>query len=146
MGLLSKLFGSAAGGAAGAVVDTANGVADIVERWKPSDAAKHQMYVEINQLVQQSAAAARQYDPRTEGKSLFSEIVNVCVDALARLIRPCVTVLLVGGIFGWWPIATQTLDPVVLGWAEGVMIYWFGSRTLFKDIPSLVRAIKEARK
>jgi hypothetical protein len=148
MGILRKLFGApavAAEGAAGALVKTAKGVADIVERWKPSEAAKHEMTLEIEKVVQEAAADARSYDPRSTGTSLFTEVVNVLVDALSRLIRPVVTILLIGGVFGWWPIRVENLDPVVLGWGEAVMVFWFGARTLFKDIPSLIKAIKEAR-
>jgi hypothetical protein len=148
MGLLSKIFGApavAAEGVAGAVVKTAEGVANIVERWSPSEAAKHEMALAINQVVQDGAAAARAYDPRSGGPSLFMEITNGLVDALSRLIRPLVTILLVGGVFGWWPIRVENLDPVVLGWGEGVMIFWFGQRALFKDVPSLIAAIKKAR-
>lgn len=146
MGIFNKLFGSTANGAADAVVKTANGVADIVERWAPSDAAKHQMYMDVNKLVQEGAADARKYDPRSTGQTIFTEIFNVIVDGISRLIRPGVTILLVGAVFGWWDVKTSTLDPIVLGWGEAVIAFWFGARTLFKDIPSLIKAIKEARK
>jgi hypothetical protein len=127
------------------VVDTAKGVADIVERWAPSDAAKHQMYLDVQKVVQDGAASARQYDPRTTGGGIVGELINIVVDAIARMIRPGVTILLIGGVFGWWSVATQTLDPVVLGWGEAVIVYWFGARTLFKDIPSLIKAIQKIR-
>lgn len=145
MGVLKKVFG---GGnpVAGVVVETAEGVANIVERWAPSEDKKHQMYLDINNLVQSNAEAARKYDPRSGGSSLFMEITNGLVDAVARLIRPGVTILLVGAVFGWWPVKTESLDPVVLGWSEAVMVFWFGARTLFKDIPSLIKAIQNSRK
>lgn len=149
MGLLDKIFGApatAAKGAAGAVVDVANGVSDIVERWAPSADKKHEMYLEINKAVQDAAASARTYNPVSTGTSRFSEITNVLVDAASRMIRPLVTVLLIGAVFGWWPVATRTVDPIVLSWGEAVMAFWFGARTVFKDIPELLKSIKDLRK
>jgi len=149
MGLLSKIFGTGpavvAEGAAGAVVKTAEGVANIVERWKPSEAAKHEMSMEINKLVNEAAASARSYDPRTVGQSLFSEIVNVTVDATSRLIRPAVTVALLGALVGWWDLNVVGIDPVLQVWTETVFMFWFGGRALVKDVPSFLAAIRKAR-
>lgn len=142
MNLLNKLFGSAAGGVADAAVKTASGVADIVERWAPSEAAKSEMQAQLNAVVQQNVASARSYDPRTLGGGWVGEIINLLVDAASRIIRPGVTILLIGGVFGWWPVQTQTIDPIVLHWAEATIIFWFGARTLFKDLPSLLKYIK----
>lgn len=130
---------------ADAVVQTATGVADIVERWAPSDQAKHQMNMDVTKLVTESIAAARAYDPRTSGTTKFAEVVNVTVDAAARCIRPGVTILLVGGVFGWWPVETKTVDPIVLSWGEIVIGFWFGYRTVIKDLPSLLLALKKLR-
>lgn len=146
--ILKKIFGgkSVGGSVADAVVGTAEGVANIVERWAPSDAAKHEMYMAVNKLVADNAANARAYTQATSGTSPFMDVVNGLVDAAARTIRPGVTILLIGAVFGWWPVHTSNLDPVVLGWGEAVMAFWFGARTLFKDIPSLIKVLKEARK
>jgi hypothetical protein len=148
MSWLKKLFGVAvdpAGGVANAVAGTAERVADIVERWKPSDEKRHQMYMEVNRLVQEAQKEARGYDPRSTGGGMFGEITNILVDSVSRLIRPGVTILLVGGVFGWWGIHTSTLDPIVLGWGEAVIGFWFGARVLFKDIPQLILAVKASR-
>lgn len=149
MGLLSAIFGSgpiAVGkGAAGAAVDLAKGVSDIVDKWHPSEESKQQMYMEVNKLVQDSAASARSYDPRTTGTTKFAEVVNVVVDAVSRLIRPGVTILLIGAVFGWWPVVTKSLDPIVLTWGESVMAFWFGARTVFKDVPELIAAIRNSQ-
>lgn len=148
MGLLSKIFGAptvAAKGAAGAATEVAKGVSGIVERWIPSAASKAEASLEIEKLIQEAAASARLYSPTSGGDSRFMMVVNGLVDASARMIRPGVTIMLVGGIFGWWPISVKNLDPVVLGWGQSVMVFWFGARTLFKDVPSLIAAIKQAR-
>jgi len=146
MSFWTSIFGSGAKAAADAVVDTANGVSDIVERWAPSDAKKHEMYMDVQKAVSESVAAARQYDPRTNSTHPVSEFINVIVDASTRMIRPGVTILLIGGVFGWWPVETHTVDPVVLGWGEVVIGFWFGVRTLTKDIPSLIKMLVELKK
>lgn len=144
--LFTKLFGGAATGVADGVVKTAAGVADIVERWAPSEAAKAEMNAAIQKVVQDNVASARAYDPRTLGGGWVGEMVNLLVDAASRLIRPGVTILLIGGVFGWWPVETQTIDPIVMHWAEATIIFWFGARTLFKDLPSLVKTLKDIRR
>lgn len=145
MGFLSKLFGggSAASTVAESAVKTAEGVADIVERWKPSEAARHQMSMDLHKLVNDSLASARSYDPRSSGGGLAGEIFNVFVDGLSRLIRPGVTIILIGGVFGWWQLPPpRSIDPVYMEWTYTVVAFWFGSRTIFKDIPSLLAHIK----
>lgn len=143
MGILSKLFGKSATGVAESAVKTAEGVADIVERWKPSEAARHAMTMDLHRLVNESLANARSYDPRSTGGGLIGEIINVLVDALSRLIRPGVTIVLVGGVFGWWELPPPaSIDPMYMEWTYTVVAFWFGSRTIFKDIPTLIRHIR----
>lgn len=142
MSFFSKIFGSAAKGVANGVVDTAKGVSEIVEKWVPSEAARHEMQQEVQKLVNEAVASARSYDPRSSGATVFAEVVNTTVDAIARLIRPAVTIMFVGAIFGAWELETRNTDPFVLAGFESVMIFWFGSRVLIKDIPSLIKQIK----
>lgn len=145
MGWLKKLFGApaaAAEGAAGVVMKTAEGVNGIVERWKPSETARHEMSMAILKLIADSTEDARKYDPRTVGRTLFSEIINVTVDGVSRAIRPSVTILLLGAIFGWWEIRIQEVPEIVQRWAETVFLFWFGSRAIIKDIPALVRQLR----
>lgn len=143
MSFFKKLFGNPAEGAAASVVKTAEGVADIVERWKPSEAARHQMSLEIQQVVDKSLADARKYDPRSEGGGMVGGMINVLVDGLARLIRPGLTIILIGGCFGWWPLPPPgSVDPVYMEWTYTVVAFWFGMRTVFKDIPTMLREIR----
>lgn len=146
MGVLSRLFGKSTTGVAESVVKTAEGVADIVERWKPSEQARHQMTMEIQKLVNDSLASARSYDPRSEGGGVVGGFVNVFVDALSRLIRPGVTIMLIGGVLGWWTLPPpNSIDPVYMEWTYTVVAFWFGTRTIFKDIPSLLAHIRGAK-
>ena len=152
MSIFGKIFGTAVGAAvapeatiAGAIVGTANGVADIVERWAPSDEKKVAMQIDIQNAVAKAVNDARAYDPRTVSTTAFGDIINVIVDAFCRLIRPVVTVLMVGGVFGWWDMTTKSLDPTVLNWGGLTIGYWFGMRTITQDIPGLIKAVKNAR-
>lgn len=145
MSFLSKIFGSGAKAAADAVVETAEGVSDIVERWKPSDKAKHEMNVEVNKSLQDGVSAARSFDPRS-GSTAYADYINATVDGLTRLIRPGMTVLIIGAVFGWWHVETRTLDPIILGWAEAIGAFWFGMRSLTRDIPSLIKMLVEIKR
>lgn len=143
MSFLNRLFGKSAEGVASAAVQTAEGVADIVERWKPSEAARHGMFMDIQKLVNEAQSEARKYDPRSTGGGLVGELTNVFVDALARLIRPGVTILLIGGVMGWWTLPPPgSVDPVYMEWTYTVVGFWFGMRTVFKDIPTLLREMR----
>lgn len=149
MSILKKL-GLGPKDAADAVMEVAERGADIVERWKPSDKAKHEMAREDLADQRTGTQEARSYDPRTEAKTggllgSISEMVNVLVDATNRMIRPGVAVLLIGGTFGLWDLKVETVDPVVLGWTEAVVGFYFGVRTVVYDIPKLLKALKELR-
>lgn len=145
MNWLKNLFG---GGnpVAGVIVDTTKGVADVVERWLPGDAKSHEMNMEAQQKANEATASARTFDPRTSSTRAVAEFFNVLVDGVTRLIRPGVTVLLVGGVFGWWRVETQTVDPLVLWGFQSVMAFWFGMRALTRDIPQLIKMLVELKR
>jgi len=142
MNLLSKIFGIGAKSVAEGVTDVAEKAADIVERWKPGDEKKTAMFIDVQAALTAATNAARAYDPRSEGGGIFGQIVNVIVDAVSRAVRPGVTIMLLGGIFGWWTLDVSTQSPIVLGWGETVIVFWFGGRVLFKDLPSLIAFLR----
>jgi hypothetical protein len=144
MGILSKLgIGpKEAADAVGSVVDKA---ADTVERFKGSDRQDHAQQRENFGDAAKATDDARKYDPRTTGTQFISEVVNVSVDALNRLIRPGVAILLIGGTFGMWDLAVTTTDPIVLGWTESVVGFYFGVRAITQDLPRLLAALKSLR-
>lgn len=151
MGWFSKIFGGnpavAAGeGAASAVVSTVGGLSAIIEKWAPTAADKVALTEDVQAHVDSEVAAARSFNPTsvaTGGAALF---INVVTDAITRLIRPIVTVVFLGGMFGWWTLETRSLDPFVVAWGQGIMAFWFGTRAVFKDIPSFIKDLKAARK
>ena len=151
MGLLQTIFGTAnpaiaAGeGVAGAVTGIANTAANIVERWVPGDADKVKMQIDVQESIAKAVNEARQYDPRTQSTRPVEEFINVSVDALCRLIRPVTTIVLLGGVFGWWNLQTKSIDPTVLTWGTAALGYWFGIRTITQDIPKFITAVRSAR-
>lgn len=146
MSLLSKLLGTGAKEVAGVVTDTAKAAADIVERWAPSDAAKHQMMMDVMAKVNEAVANARAYDPRSTATGRVAELINVLVDGINRLVRPGVTLGLFGGIAGWWQLPrVGDIDPVILDASYTVLIFWFGGRALFKDLPALLQYLKSMK-
>lgn len=143
MSFLGKIFGAAGTAAVGTVAGTVESVANVVERWKPSDKAKHEMAVEDAKIEDAGVAAARAYDPRSGGESLYAQIINTTVDGLNRLIRPGVTIVVFGGLFGWWPLQVTNIDPFVVSLAQAIALFWFGARTVTKDIPAMVKALRK---
>jgi hypothetical protein len=142
MGVLSSIASALGVGGANTVVTTANGVADIVERWAPSEEKKVQMQVELNKLVE----SARSYDPRSAANGKAAEFINVLVDSITRMIRPGITIAVFGGLFGWWDISVKSVDPWIVSWGQDLMAFWFGSRTVLKDLPAFLKALKDLRR
>lgn len=147
MSWFSKIFGTGAKEAAGAVTDVVKGVSDVVERWAPSEAKKYEMAQDIQKLANEAIASARLYDPRSTATGKAAELINVLVDAVNRSVRPGFTVMLAGGVFGWWALpAPGAVDPIYLGWFENIILFWFGGRMLFKDLPAVINYMATLRK
>lgn len=65
------------------------------------------------------------------------------VDGLARLVRPGVTIWLVGGFIGWWPLPmTEKISEYWQNIFMLVLTFWFGGRAILKDLPSAIRAMR----
>lgn len=152
MSWFSKLFKSSPASTAGEAIATGvtgvvKGVSDVVERWAPSEAAKYEMSQAIQKLTNEAVASARTYDPRSTATGKVAELINVIVDAANRTVRPGFTVMLAGGVFGWWSLpAPGAVDAVYLGWFENIILFWFGGRMLFKDLPAVISYITALRK
>lgn len=140
MGILSKVGKFLTGGVAEAGLGVAGGIADIVERWKPSDGKKHEMAMEINKFVESSHADARKHDvPMNSGVAYVDAFVN----GVNRLIRPWVTITVLGAIFGYWDLPpTDSIDPHYWPLATTVVAFWFGGRAVFKDMPQAIKTLR----
>ena len=72
---------------------------------------------------------------------------DVLVDAIIRLIRPGLTIYLIGGLIGWWDlrdIADISQFYQTLIWL--VFTFHFGGRALMKDIPTFLKTISMIKK
>lgn len=139
MGFGTKLKDFLIGGTAGAVMDIARGTSDIVERWKPGDAKKHEMEMELNEFVSRAVASARAHDqPANSGFPIIDSLVN----GVNRIIRPWVTITVLGSLFGYWDLPPpDTIDPQYWAMTKVILIFWFGGRLLIKDIPQGIKSI-----
>lgn len=140
MGLLSKVKGFLVGGTAKTGLGVAEGIAEIVERWKPGEGKKHEMAMEISALAESAYASARQHDqPMSSGLPLLDGIVN----GINRLIRPWVTITVIGSLFGYWELPPpDSIDPQYWVITKVILGFWFGGRAVFKDFPSAIRNLR----
>jgi len=141
MGILNKVKSFLIGGAAQAGLGVANGISDIVERWKPGDAKNHEMAMELNKLVESSYDSARKHDqPMNSGLPILDGIVN----GINRLIRPWVTITVIGSLFGYWELPPpDSIDPEYWVMAKIILGFWFGGRAVFKDLPTMIKNIRK---
>jgi len=139
MGFFTKLGSFFTGGAGDAVAKTAGGIADIVERWRPGESKKHEMNMEIADFLEKSVADARKHDqPMNSGIAWIDAIVN----GVNRLIRPWVTITVLGSLFGYWDLpAPESIAPQYWQMALIVLGFWFGGRFLIKDIPQAIKSM-----
>lgn len=139
MGVLSKLKSFVAGGTGDAITKTAGGIADIVERWKPGEGKQHEMEMEIQEFLKASYEDARKHDqPMNSG----IKIVDALVNGINRLIRPWVTITVIGSLFGYWDLPPpESIDPQYWVITQIILGFWFGGRFLVKDIPQGIKSI-----
>ena len=131
MGVLSKLGSFFAGGA----VQSFAGVADIVERWKPGETTKHEMEMDVAALVDN----ARAHDSPVAGGGWLGAIA----DGLNRLVRPVVTIYVLGGLFGMFETSfAADVDPWFLAQGEKIIVFWFGGKVLLKDLPAAIKYLR----
>ena len=126
MNILSKLVGWLTGG--GKTVEKVVDMAD-----KAIDT--HQERAERDVTDLESARAMQ--------LSSHGTWFDALVDGLARLVRPGVTLWLVGGFIGWWPLPrTETISEYWPNIFMLVLTFWFGGRAILKDLPSAIRAMR----
>ena len=139
MGILSKLSGFFLGGTGDAVTKTAGGIADIIERWRPGEEKKHEMTQEINEFIHKTYEDARKHDqPMSSGIPIIDGLVN----GVNRLIRPWVTITVIGSLFGYWELPPpNSIDPQYWTITQIILGFWFGGRFLVKDIPQGIKSL-----
>lgn len=93
------------------------------------------------------AVFTSQEKAESDNKFLSETTANTSIDIFNRLIRPFVTVWLIGGFSGWWQLPdTKSIDPVWFQIFMIVITFWFGGRVLLKDLPAAVGAILRMRR
>jgi len=134
VGFLAKLGTILAGGTAKAGLDVANGIANIVERWKPGHAKNVEFVKELTTLVNDSYDSARRHDAPMQSGVLW---VDAAVNGVNRLIRPWVTITVIGSLFGYWNLPPpQSVEPEYWIMIQIILGFWFGGRLVTKDIPA----------
>jgi len=139
MGIGSKIIGFFTGGTAKVATDVAGGVADIVERWNPGEGKKHEMQMEVANFLENSIADARKHDaPMNSGIAIIDSLVN----GINRMIRPWVTITVIGHMFGHWDLPPpDSIDPKYWDITLIVLAFWFGGRALLKDLPQAIKSM-----
>lgn len=128
MSLLSKAAGWLFGGG-GATAEKALDVADKAFHTEEERAAEDAA----------DLASARAF----AGPSDNPGAINQLVDAANRLIRPGVTLWLVGGFVGWWALPVPgSIDPYWQNVFMLVLTFWFGGRAILKDLPQAIKLIR----
>lgn len=128
MKLLAKLGGWLFGGGG------ANKVADL------TDKAFH------TEQERAEADAKDVTDARAMQQFSHSTWFDVLVDGLSRLVRPGVTLWLVGGFIGWWPLPRPgAIDEYWQNVFMLVLTFWFGGRAILKDLPAAIRLMRGLR-
>lgn len=68
---------------------------------------------------------------------------DVLVDGFSRLIRPGVTLWLLGGFTGWWALPKPgVVEPYWENVFMIVLTFWFGGRAILKDLPAAIRLMR----
>lgn len=68
---------------------------------------------------------------------------DALVDGLSRLVRPGVTLWLIGGFIGWWVLPkVETISDYWQNVFMIVLTFWFGGRAILKDLPQAIRAMR----
>lgn len=141
MGILSKIGAFLGGSTANAGLGVANGIADIIERWKPGDATNVAFVKELTTLVNNSYDSARKHDtPMNSGIKWVDAVVN----GVNRLIRPWVTITVIGSLFGYWNLPPpQSVEPEYWIMIQVILGFWFGGRLVTKDIPAALGHLRK---
>lgn len=127
MSLLGKAAGWLFGGSAGAE--------------KALDVVDKAFHTEQERATEDAAdlASAREFAAPSDNPGVFNQLV----DAASRLVRPGVTLWLIGGFVGWWKLPDPgSIDPYWLNVFMLVLTFWFGGRAILKDLPQAIRLIR----
>jgi len=128
MGIMSWLgFGTA-----NTLANTAQTVSDIAGKWISNPGDREIEVNKVMQAVQSDVQSARTFGNALPGDTGFSAFA----DGVNKLIRPCLAVGVIGGLYGWWALPDITHLPEfysTLGYA--VVGFYFGVVSVVDDLP-----------
>lgn len=108
---------------------------------KVADVADKAFYTEQEKSAddQKDLDSARQFAAPSNGPGLINQIV----DATNRMIRPSVTIWMIGGFAGWWSLPRiETISEYWQNIFKLVITFWFGGRVILKDLPQAIKAMR----
>lgn len=79
------------------------------------------------------------------GIILLMIFIDVLVELSARVIRPWVTIEIVGYMFNYWSFDIPVMTPYQEMLVTIVLTFWFGGRALMKDFPKMLSAFRKIR-
>lgn len=126
MSILSSIVGFFTGGS-----KTSEKVIDMAD--KAIDTSQ-----ERSERDQEDLESARAMPLNTHG-TMF----DVFVDGMSRLVRPGITLWLVGGFIGWWPLPKT--EEISEYWQNIFLLcitFYFGGRAILKDLPSAIAMMR----
>ena len=95
------------------------------------------------------SAAATEVDQKDLASARAMQMVShstwfdALVDGLNRLVRPGITLWIIGGFMGFWPLPRT--DQISEYWQNVfwlIITFWFGGRALLKDLPAAIRMMR----
>ena len=148
MGWGTKILGFFTGNAGGKVLDIADDLIDTASERRQDD-AKDLMGARAMQSEGNSGKLVQLYKANTSPFMglviLLLILLDTMVDAVARLVRPWVTIHLLGAFFGYWILSPVKLTPFQEAMIYLVFTFWFGGRAIMKDIPSMLKALRKMK-
>ncbi len=116
-------------------------LAGIVAEYIPNEQQRQEFMTKIETRFNESQQSARSHDsPMNSGLQVMDALVN----GINRMIRPAVTIGLLGGVLGWWALPDpKGINPIYFHFTEIVLLFWFGGRALFKDLPAMIKYLKK---
>ena len=147
MSIWTKIGGFFGIGSAKAGLGVAKGIADIVERWKPGDAKNVEMTEQLTTQINDSYESARKHDMMMDTGIPF---VDALVNGVNRLIRPWVTITVIGSLVGLgqhWSYFNlpppDNIAPEYWVMVQVILGFWFGGRLITKDMPKALSLLRK---
>lgn len=149
MGWKGKALDFITGGAGSKVLKIADDAIDTSAERRQDDAADLSS-ARAMQVEGHTAKLVQLYNANTAPLLgffiLLLILLDVLVDAAARLVRPWVTIHLLGAFFGYWSLRQVNLTPFQEAMVYLVFTFWFGGRAIMRDIPKFLVSLRKFKK